>query len=123
MMSASNQRKWGADGTSRQVGRLMGTARTFEYQGSARTFAWYDLGEDGTFVCRCGWHGTFMASAREHYETLVDGSCPVCDTMLVIRSYPTRPEIVVAAADGNADATRQLRSIERAESEGTTRSA
>lgn len=69
------------------------------HQGHARTFAWYDLGEDDAFVCRCGWQGTFMESAREHFETLVDGSCPRYDTMLVIRSYPTTPQIHAAAGE------------------------
>lgn len=86
--------------------------RTHPYAGSARIFHWYGLSESDTFACRCGWSGTFMDMAREIYDELVDGSCQQCDTMLVIRSHPTMPEIQADAAARNPGAVDQLRSIE-----------
>jgi hypothetical protein len=67
--------------------------RTFKHTGSAQQFAWYALHEDDRFVCRCGWSGTFIETARDTHRELVDGSCPRCDTMLVIRSFPTSTAI------------------------------
>lgn len=89
-----------------------------DYRGSARIFAWYGVGEDDTFTCRCGWTGTFMAMSREMYEALVDGSCPQCDTMLVIRQYPSESETRSAAAAGNPEAIAELGAIE-ARNQGT----
>lgn len=92
----------------------------FEYAGSARIFPWYGLAEDALFRCRCGWQGTFREMDNGWFEELLDGSCPVCDTMLAIRSFATEAEIREAAASGNAQAAEQLRSLESREAEGGT---
>jgi len=92
-------------------------SRTFPYGGSARIVPWYGLSDRDTLGCRCGWSGTFMEMAREIYDHLVDGSCPQCDTMLVIRSHPTLSEIQTAAAAGNREAIDHLRSMEHRRSQ------
>ena len=94
--------------------------RIHPYSGSAKIFRWYDLPEDDQFQCECGWTGSFMDLSREMFEELVDGSCPSCERMLAIRSYPTIPEISAAAEAGDPKAAEQLESIEEsARSEGS----
>ena len=94
--------------------------RIHSYSGSAKIFRWYDLAEEDRFQCECGWIGNFMDLSREMFEELVDGSCPSCDRMLAIRSYPTLPEIRAAAEAGDPKAVEQLESIEEhARAEGS----
>ena len=61
----------------------------------ARHYAYYSEWESEILTCpNCGWRGTFMDGDTEHYEQLMDTSCPQCDDapMLAIVSYPTREE-------------------------------
>ena len=61
----------------------------------ARHFAYYSEWESEILTCpNCGWRGTFIDGDTEHYEQLMDTSCPQCDDapMLAIVSYPTREE-------------------------------
>lgn len=83
-----------------------------EYAGSARIFRWYGLDDDAPFRCRCGWQGNFREMDHGWFEEVLDGSCPVCDTMLAIRSFATEAEVREAAANGNAQAVEQLASLE-----------
>jgi hypothetical protein len=60
---------------------------------------WYDDWKSAVLECqRCGWKGSFDQGAVEHYEALMDCSCPDCpwpDTpILAIVSYPTIQELV-----------------------------
>ena len=90
-----------------------------EYRGSARIFGWYGVDEQDRFSCGCGWVGTFREMSNGWFEALIDGSCPSCDTMLVIRNLPTIPEIRDAAARGVPEAVEQLRTIQAASEEGS----
>lgn len=81
-------------------------ARRLAYTGSARVVRWYEVDEEQRFVCACGWTGRVREMSIGGFDELIDGSCPDCETMLIIRSFPTRDEIRVAAAAGNRDAAR-----------------
>ena len=59
----------------------------------ARHFGYYDDWKSAVLKCaQCGWTGTFQQGSVAHFEELIDASCPVCDTMLAIVSYPTTKE-------------------------------
>lgn len=64
---------------------------------SARHFGYYDDWKTATLTCpKCGWSGTFEQGDVEHYEELMDSSCPACKwpdaPMLAIVPYPTTEE-------------------------------
>ena len=64
---------------------------------SARHFGYYDDWKTAILTCsKCGWSGTFEQGDVEHYEELMDSSCPACKwpdaPMLAIVSYPTTEE-------------------------------
>jgi len=86
--------------------------REFTYGGSARIFSWYDVRDSDRFQCRCGWSGPIGEMVVEGYNELVDGSCPLCDQMLMIRSFPTLDEVRVAAARGDSGAISDLQHFE-----------
>jgi len=46
---------------------------------------------------------------QDWYAELTDFSCPSCDKMILIVSYPTLHEIKQAALSGNAEAIKELR--------------
>ncbi len=89
--------------------------RRFEYDTSARRFAWYELQEADVFACQCGWTGVFSELDHEWFEALVDGSCRSCGTMLAIRSHATFDEIRRAAAAGDPEAIKELPSVDEME--------
>jgi hypothetical protein len=65
----------------------------------SKHFGYYDDWRSAVLECpRCGWKGSFDQGAVEHYEALMDCSCPRCpwsDTpLLAIVSYPTIQESV-----------------------------
>ena len=97
----------------------MAAPTELDYRGSARIFRWYDVDEEDRFSCRCGWVGTFREMSNGWFEALIDGSCPSCDTMLVIRNLPTIDEIRDAAVRGVPEAVEQLRSIQAASEGGS----
>jgi hypothetical protein len=82
--------------------------RRFRVGPKARIFSWYDLVEADVFECSCGWHGTFDAMARETFRELVDGSCPSCERMLVVRGFPTDQETIEAADRGDSRARGEV---------------
>ena len=86
--------------------------REFTYGGSARIFSWYDVRDSDRFQCRCGWSGPIGEMIVEGYNELVDGSCPLCDQMLMIRGFPTLDEVRVAAARGDSGAISDLQHLE-----------
>ena len=87
-------------------------AKLLAYTGSARVVRWYDVGEHHRFACACGWSGAFREMSISGFDELVDGSCPSCDTMLIVRSFPTKDEIREAAAAGNREAAEELARME-----------
>lgn len=79
----------------------------------AVTVRYYDeKARSRTWACPCGWRGTIGEMATGRYTELQDGSCPACDTMLVIIPYPTLAETRRAAARGNREAIDELSSAE-----------
>ncbi len=59
----------------------------------ARHFGYYDDWKSAILECaQCGWKGTFQQGSEEYFGELMDSSCPKCDTMLAIVSYPTSRE-------------------------------
>ncbi len=62
------------------------------------------------FTCpTCGWCGCVDDMEQDWYAELTDFSCPSCDKMILIVSYPTLHEIKQAALSGNAEAIKELR--------------
>ena len=57
----------------------------------------------------CGWRGR-GAGNEELHSQLLDVTCPDCDEMLLIVSFPTRRQTRTAAAVGNPRAERELTS-------------
>jgi hypothetical protein len=90
----------------------------------AKHFSYYDPARQrDTFPCpQCSWQGTAAAMTREWFEALMDFSCPKCDTMILIVSYPTLVEIEEAASRGNAEAQSELARIRQHSSKRDTRS-
>lgn len=59
----------------------------------ARDFKYYDNWQSADLKCpQCGWAGTFEQGDIGCYRELMDCSCPVCDTLLAVVSYPTTEE-------------------------------
>lgn len=91
------------------AGRSFRGPTRFEYQGSARVMAWFDVLDDDTFLCRCGWRGTTRELAADWHGEVIDGSCRQCDTMLLVRPRgATDPEIRKAAKAGHPGAVQML---------------
>lgn len=83
------------------------------YSGSARQFSWYGDYRSCEFHCRCGWFGPYGDLATEAHRDLLDASCPQCDTMLAIVSYPLEEETREAAREGNREAQRALPNVDQ----------
>lgn len=77
----------------------------------AQHFGYYDGYASMAFRCGCGWTGPFSELRQECYRELFDASCPRCDKMLAIVSFPTDDETRQAAARGNKEAERNLKSV------------
>ncbi len=81
---------------------------------SARIVRYYDLDENEELTCpRCGWNGTAKEGDTELYRELFDVSCPKCEQMLLIVSYPTTADTEEAAKKGNKKALKELSSSRR----------
>jgi hypothetical protein len=82
----------------------------------AKQYHYFDNYSDETFKCPvCAWSGGFEQLSRETYRDLFDGSCPQCDKMLIIVSFPTLVEIRNAAVDGNEKAIKMLPMVRQRE--------
>ena len=57
---------------------------------AAKIVDWPDYSRAKSLICpKCGWEGTPTTGGRiEYHSDLLDVSCPRCDTMLLIVSYP-----------------------------------
>lgn len=79
---------------------------------SARIVRYYDHDENEELTCpRCGWNGTAKEGDTELYRELFDVSCPKCEQMLLVVSYPTMVETEEAAKKGDRKALRELPSL------------
>lgn len=77
---------------------------------STLQFNYYDAWKEADLTCPiCGWKGRIKHEDTETYSDLFDYSCPTCEKMLAIVSFPTREEIEEAARKGNTDAKKELR--------------
>jgi hypothetical protein len=80
----------------------------------AEHLGYWDYDSDELVSCSaCGWSGPGSAGENIFHE-LLDVTCPQCDTMLLIVSFPTLAETRAAAAAGKREAMVELRRIERA---------
>jgi hypothetical protein len=85
----------------------------------AKVMAYYAADrETRTFSCPCGWSGRIPDMDQQAFREVVEHDCPSCDTMLVIREYPTHEEVHEAAQRGDPEAIRELPSYERFVSRG-----
>jgi len=81
-----------------------------------KLYCYFDNYRCETFTCPvCGWFGGFGQLEQEQYRDLFDGSCPECEKMLIVVSFPTAEEIRKAAADGNEEALQMLPMVRRRE--------
>ena len=91
---------------------------TFEYSGSALITGWFGVLPNDVFVCQCGWRGMTTELSVGWHEEVIDGSCRLCDTILLVRPYgATKREIRDAARRGDPEAIQMLREDEVATSE------
>lgn len=59
-------------------------------------FKYYDDWKTPILECaQCGWKGTFEQGAVDYFGEVMDSSCPGCEKMLAIVSYPTSEETEV----------------------------
>jgi hypothetical protein len=83
---------------------------------AAKTRNYYDYDEPEMIECpQCRWVGSGAEGSGEYYRELFDVSCPRCDKMLLIISYPTIEETKAAAAAGNPRALEAMHGVERRE--------
>ncbi len=83
--------------------------------GGATHLGFWDYDRDATLTCPgCGWSGS-GAGNEEYFDELLDVSCPQCDRMLLIVSFPTAEETRAAAAAGNPRAEAELPSVDERE--------
>lgn len=82
----------------------------------AKHFSAYSYDDDTVLSCpSCRWRGRARDGSREYYNELFDVSCPRCDVMIAIVSYPTHGETRDAAAAGNASAQEDLAEVDARE--------
>jgi hypothetical protein len=56
-------------------------------------FEYYDDWKTPILECaQCGWKGTFEQGAVDYFGEVMDSSCPGCEKMLAIVSYPSSEE-------------------------------
>ena len=83
---------------------------------AATVCAYYRYDEQEPLQCpNCHWTGLAGDVTPEYYRDLFDVSCPSCDKMLLIVSYPTVEETKAAAAAGNPKAIADLPYVEKLE--------
>jgi len=88
--------------------------RTYPYGGSARVVGWFSIWPDDVLECRCGWSGHLDQLDSGWYDEVIDGSCPTCDTMLVIRPRgATLAQARRALRTGHPDAQELIDQFER----------
>jgi len=92
------------------------TASRYGPRPAARLVSYYEFDPEAGVTCgACGWKGRAGDGSREYHQELFDTSCPRCDRMLLIISYPTDYEVRAAAAAGNLQAVEDLEGVERAD--------
>ncbi len=75
----------------------------------AKHFNGYDNWKQDRFECpECGWAGFGRDLSEEYYDQLYDGSCPKCDKILAIISYPSIGLTKKLAAEGHPEALTEL---------------
>lgn len=78
----------------------------------ARHVGFWEYDASAPLTCGgCEWKGTGGGN-EEHFSDLFDVRCPVCETMLLIVSFPTIAETRAAAAAGNEAALAELQTLQ-----------
>lgn len=65
----------------------------------SRTFSYFDEWQDVQLTCECGWSGPLRCEDVEPFRTLLEFSCPGCDTALAVVHFPSDEEARAHAAD------------------------
>ncbi len=100
----------------RELTESRSTAAKHSTEPPALVFSYYEYNERERLTCpRCGWTGQAGEAGSEHHRELFDVSCPSCDKMLLVVSYPTIEETKRAAGKGNETALRNLPEAEKVE--------
>lgn len=74
---------------------------------------YYSGWRDAEHQCQaCGWTGTGEQADMEFFNALVQVDCPNCFARLFLVLFPTEEEARQAAAQGNAEAMRDLKVFE-----------
>lgn len=82
----------------------------------ARIVDYYDQHDGDALGCSaCDWSGTNGDGSTESFQDLFDISCPKCDTMLLIVSYPMIEQVRAAAEQGDKRALADLAAHEKGE--------
>jgi hypothetical protein len=92
------------------------TAAIHSSEPAAFLLAYYEYHGDEQLACpRCGWSGLARDGSQELHRELFDVSCPSCDKMLLVVSFPTSEETRQAAAAGNPEAIGELPRLDERE--------
>jgi hypothetical protein len=99
-----------------KTGELVSTTARYGSGPSARLLGYYGYDPATPLECpACGWSGAGKDASQEMHQELFDVSCPRCDQMLLVVSFPTIEETRQAAAAGHPGAIDELSNAERAE--------
>jgi len=92
----------------------LSTAAKYSNEPAALLLDYYDFHKNERLECpRCGWTGQASDASSDHHAELFDVSCPSCEKMLLIVSFPTTEETKQAA--GNEEAEAALPGVEQME--------
>ena len=85
---------------------------------SAKILSYYAFDDGAEMITcpECGWSGAAREASDEYYEELFDVSCPRCERMILIVSYPTPAETKEAAEDGDPRAQKEMQFVDARES-------
>lgn len=109
---SSMRKRTPARGANRHSGREQDRNASM----SAKILSYYAFDDGAEITCpECGWSGAAREASVEYYEELFDVSCPRCDRMILIVSYPTPAETKEAAALGDSHAQEEMQFVDARE--------
>jgi hypothetical protein len=110
------EESWPKEWIDPVTGERLTTMATHRSGPYAKPIEYYAYDENATLACwKCEWSGPAKDGARGYFKELFDVSCPRCETMLLIVSFPTADATKAAAASGNARAEADLPALLQAE--------
>ena len=73
-----------------------------------------DWREQQAHCTACGWTGSSLTDAFEElFDALIEFTCPACNVIITMVSYPTLDEIEEAAEKGNSEAIKMLKNLQK----------